>query len=396
MCNQSQTELHRVAVDLRTLRARPARPRPGDPPTGRADTSTALEDLSGQCVGARYHLVRPLGRRVSLYQARYTTIGERVLVRLFTGVAGDAAAQRFMAEARAAALLHHGHIAHVTDFGVDTLANGTRVAYMAMENLKGESLTTTLARQGPLHWTRVLAIARQVCRALIAAHDRGVVHGNLGLSNCLRIPRLGAPDFIKLLDFGVAGLATRNDSPSATRAGPADDIHALGVLMYRLITGQMPDASQRPAQLLARLDLSPALTATILATLGHGRRARPVHARALYRELVAAEPTPPPTPCPPDLEPVGAPAVIRAELPAEPPRPATAPANAPEQASSGEPPFTARRPVDRTRGVLFPGFGVGAGVLPKAGVYGSLWPAWALWTTLALMAMRAFQVLQAS
>jgi len=328
-----------------------------------------------------------------------------MLMRLFTGVAGDAAVERFMAEARAATLLHHGHIAHVTDFGVDTLANGTRVAYMAMENLKGENLTTTLAKHGPLHWTRVLSIARQICRALIAAHDRGVIHGNLGPSHCLRIPRHGTPDFIKLLDFGVTGFVARHDGrPSATRAGRADDIHALGVLMYRLLTGQMPDASPHPGEALADLDMSPAFAATIRGTLGDDPQARPSSARALYRALVAAEPfaSPPPALRQADQAPAGAPAPTLAGIPAEPlasapaepPTPAPAPAHAPEPAPSSQLPYAARRPVNRAESSLYPGLGAAPGLLPKEGLYGSLWPAWAVWATLALMAMRAFQVLQ--
>jgi serine/threonine protein kinase len=78
-----------------------------------------------------------------------------------------------------------------------------------MEYLEGEDLAATLEHDGPLRWTRVLAIAKQICEALIAAHDQGVVHCDIKPANCFRIVRGDTADFIKVLDFGVASFACR-------------------------------------------------------------------------------------------------------------------------------------------------------------------------------------------
>jgi serine/threonine protein kinase len=243
-----------------------------------------LPDLSGQLVGARHRLLRPLGKRVTLYRAERRPLGERALVRVLPLGPGRDAPQRFLRAASAAAGLHHGHIAHVTDFGVQRRADGSSVAYMAMECLAGENLTTTLARRGPLHWTRVLTIAGQVCRALIVAHDRGVVHGDIKPANCFRVAGRAAPDFIKLLDFGTAELAAT--------ASRADDLRAVGVLMYRLLTNRLPEAPRSLRRRFPTLEISPAFEAVVLAALSLDPQRRPASARALYRALMAAQPAP--------------------------------------------------------------------------------------------------------
>ncbi len=130
---------------------------------------------------------------------------------------------------------------------------------MVMECLEGEDLAATLANDGPLDWRRVLSIGTQVCRALIDAHARGVVHCDIKPGNCFRISRDGTDDFIKVLDFGVSSVGAREGDVRPTsgpvigtpgympqeqlRGGPYDhrvDIFALGVLMFRLLTNKMP------------------------------------------------------------------------------------------------------------------------------------------------------------
>lgn len=281
----------------------PARPRgPAAPPD-------ASIDLSGELLGTGYRLLRRLGPDSALYQARHVTTRARVMVRVEAAPSG-AAAQRFLRDTRGAAKLRHGYIIHVVDFGLDILSHGEPVAYTVMEYLSGEDLAATLEREGPLGWTRVLAIARQVCRALIAAHDRGAVHGNIQATTCFRVRRDDGSDLIKLMDFGAASAAPDD----ATRRGgsdPRDDIHALGALMYRLLTGAAAYPPARPRQLAggatatdvdaapravaARRSipapaLPPAFEALLLAMLAPDAALRPPTARALYRALAAAEP----------------------------------------------------------------------------------------------------------
>lgn len=247
------------------------------------DAPVDAGDLSGGLLGGRYRLLRPLGvgGMATVYAAEHVEIEKRVAVKVLAQQGRcEATARRFLQEAKAASRLRHEHIIDVTDFGRDTLADGESVAYFAMECLEGEDLATTLEQDGPLRWTRVLAIAKQICGALIAAHAQGIVHCDIKPANCFRIHRGDTQDFIKVLDFGVASFANERTGKCTPEAGPAPDpsdsgsrrkssprlgtpgymagellsggsfdhrvdIYALGVLMYRLLTNKMPYPAAR-------------------------------------------------------------------------------------------------------------------------------------------------------
>ncbi len=238
-------------------------------------------DLTGRVLGGRYRLLRQLGQggMATIYEAEHVEIGKRVAVKVLAGAACDDTARRFLQEARAASQLRHEHIIDVIDFDRDTVA-GAPLAYMVMEQLEGEDLAATLEQDGPLRWTRVLAIAKQICRALIAAHEQNIVHCDIKPANCFRISRGDTADFIKVLDFGVASFACKHTgrcTPDPVPEGASDasgsrrksgprlgtpgymaaellsggsydhrvDIYALGVLMYRLLTNKMPYPAPR-------------------------------------------------------------------------------------------------------------------------------------------------------
>jgi len=313
-------------------------------------------DRSGLLLGGRYRLVRPLGSggMATVYAAEHVDIEKRVAVKVLAQqVRCDASARRFLQEARAASRLRHEHIIDVTDFGRDTLADGEPVAYFAMEYLEGEDLATTLEQDGPLRWTRVLAIAKQICGALIAAHAQGIVHCDIKPANCFRIHRGDTQDFIKVLDFGVASFACERTGKCTPEPGPAPDpaesgsrrkssprlgtpgymaaellsggsfdhrvdIYALGVLMYRLLTNKMPYPAARlysaagdsgsgndfgkaegsglrqlapfpMRRAIPTLEISPAFEAVVLKALAQDPEQRHPSALALLADLEAAE-----------------------------------------------------------------------------------------------------------
>jgi serine/threonine protein kinase len=318
-----------------------------------AGYASSRADLSGEVLGGRYRLLRPLGHggMATIYEAEHVEIGKRIALKVLTDARCSDTARRFLMEARAASQLRHEHIIDVTDFGRDTLADGEPVAYMAMEYLEGEDLAVTLAQDGPLRWTRVLTLAKQICRALIAAHEQGIVHCDIKPANCYRITRGDTTDYIKVLDFGVASFACKrtgrctpdpvpDTGDGRRKSGPRlgtpgymagellsggtydhrVDIYALGVLMYRLLTNKMPYPAARlytagdsgslagpssggnsegsgaaaltpfPMQrAIPTLEISPAFEAVVLRALAQDPEQRHPTARALYEALVAAE-----------------------------------------------------------------------------------------------------------
>lgn len=178
---------------------------------------------------------------------------------------GDAVAiARFEREAMAASSLQSPHTIRVFDFG----ASDDGVWFIAMEHLEGITLTELVDEAGPLPAPRAVRLVRQACAALAEAHDAGVVHRDVKPDN-LFVCRLGdEPDFLKVLDFGIASIegAEANGSATTTRAGwvhgtPAymspevcngeradarSDIYSLGAALYFLLTGTPPfPGSQR-------------------------------------------------------------------------------------------------------------------------------------------------------
>jgi len=270
-------------------------------------------DLSGPVLGARYRLLRPLGPvgEMTMYEAEDVNDGRRLAIRLLADPHRGPMALRYLVETRAAINLSHPNIIQILDFGRDILGEGEPVGYLVMEFLEGENLAATLELDGPLRWTQVLAIARQLCLALIEAHEQCIVHCNITPENCFRLPRADAPDLIKLLDFGNArfpcrrtGLCSPSDrvgapgsmAPELLTCEPFDrrvDIYGLGLLMYRLCTDRMPYAPElrptEPAPMRLSVDTPPAFEALVLKALALDPGQRHVDAQAMYDAIVAVE-----------------------------------------------------------------------------------------------------------
>ena len=208
----------------------------------------------------------------TIYAAEHLTLRRRVALKVLSDQlwGEQEMLERFRREAQVASLLAHEHIVSVFDLGV--LPSGS--AYYVMELLDGEDTSVTLAREGPLPWTRVRGIALQICDALAVAHARGVLHRDLKPANVFRVRGRADPDFVKLLDFGlvkVLGPARSNEQagdltgdgrfigtlkfapPEQLMGRPVDariDIFSLGATIYRLLTGQLPYIGETVIQLL--------------------------------------------------------------------------------------------------------------------------------------------------
>jgi serine/threonine-protein kinase len=163
---------------------------------------------------------------------------------------------RFEREAMAASGLQSPHTIRVFDFG----ASDDGVWFMAMEHLEGVDLSTLVEDVGALPGPRAVGFVRQACAALSEAHDVGVIHRDVKPDN-LFVCRMGdEPDFLKMLDFGIAKIEGGDDDATVTRAGwvhgtPAymspevcngqradarSDLYSLGAVLYFLVTGTPP------------------------------------------------------------------------------------------------------------------------------------------------------------
>ncbi len=185
--------------------------------------------------------------------------------------------QRFFQEARVVNEINHEHIVEVTDFVEEKPGR----AYCVMEFLSGRSLRDALAKKKKkrLPLQSALRAMVQVCRALDAAHERGVVHRDLKPDNIFLISRSGTQDYVKVLDFGVAKLTEPLDgakaastvdgviigtpiymSPEQATGFEVDrrtDVWAAGVILYEILTGHVPFDGEVFVDLAAKIMREP-------------------------------------------------------------------------------------------------------------------------------------------
>jgi serine/threonine protein kinase len=238
---------------------------------------------AGQHIADRYLLDRRIavGGMGEVWEASDTRLGRSVAVKVLRPELSDDPEflHRFRIEARTVASIDHGGIAHVHDYGEDENPNGRRTAYLVMELVRGEPLSTIISR-GPIDPDETLRIVEEAARALQAAHERGFVHRDVKPGNIL----VRNDGLIKLTDFGIAKAAdavpvTRSgmvmgtahyiapEQASGGEAGPAGDVYSLGIVGYECLVGHRPfraESAVAVAMMQVR-DEPPPLPATIPA-----------------------------------------------------------------------------------------------------------------------------------
>jgi eukaryotic-like serine/threonine-protein kinase len=216
------------------------------------------DPLVGQTIDGRYEVERVLGEGGMglVYKARHTVLGKPLALKVLRpDVSKDEEIiTRFRQEAQSASSIGNEHIIDISDFG--TLTDGS--TYFVMEFLDGVDLTGAIEGETPMRAARVVHIAKQMCRALAAAHDIGIVHRDLKPDNIFLVKRGGDSDFVKVLDFGIAKVG--GNASKLTRAGQVfgtphymspeqcsgsgvdhrTDIYAIGIILYEMATGQVP------------------------------------------------------------------------------------------------------------------------------------------------------------
>jgi predicted Ser/Thr protein kinase len=231
-------------------------------PVGDANPPAAEDPLVGTVVSERYRVVRKVGEggMGAVYQAEHALIGKRVALKvLFADLSRrPELVARFLQEAKSASRIGHENVIDISDFG----QTPEGLVYIAMEFLEGEDLGRVLKSERTLPWLRARPILMQIAKALRAAHGQGIIHRDMKPENVFLVQREGRPDFVKVLDFGIAKVvsAEENDGPRLTQTGmifgtpeymspeqaqgqPPDhrvDVYALGCIMYHMLTGGVP------------------------------------------------------------------------------------------------------------------------------------------------------------
>ena len=242
---------------------------PGTPVPGHGSTSYLPPEgdpLVGQVLAGRYVIQKKLGEggMGAVYLATHNLLEKQVALKVLHGEFARKAdlVERFMQEARSASRIRHENVIDISDFG--TTPDG--LVFFAMELLKGHDLHEEVARARLagqlLPWERSKRIFLQICSALSAAHALGIIHRDLKPENIYLVDFLGEPDFVKLLDFGIAKLTEVSEgdrkltrtgmlfgtpeymSPEQARGEPdidrRVDVYAMGCILFQLVTGRVP------------------------------------------------------------------------------------------------------------------------------------------------------------
>jgi tRNA A-37 threonylcarbamoyl transferase component Bud32 len=274
--------------------------------------------MPGDIIASRYQLEKLLGDGAmgQVFSAVNLAIRRRVAIKVLKAeVLADAQFRvRFQQEAEAIARIGHRNVAHFIDLVISD------PTFLVMEHVAGPTLAAVLRKEGRLEPRRAIAIATRLCWALEAAHKAGVIHRDVKPGNVILAPDPELGEEPKLIDFGLAKLASSSDTP--TRVGqivgtpqymapeqiankPVDartDVYALGCVLYHMIAGRPPfegdtdvqlmyqhmQAPHQPLSTFAR-ELPPGIESVLNRALAKEREARYPSMRELARALGSLE-----------------------------------------------------------------------------------------------------------
>ena len=228
----------------------------------------------GSVIVGKYEIVELIGEggMGQVYKAIQQPIGREVALKILLPYLSrdEAVVKRFLREAKAASLLENPYTVTIYDFG----QTETGILYIAMEYVRGRSLSEILEEERKLPYDMVATIIYQVCIALNEAHKKGIIHRDLKPENIMIVRDEESNFKVKVLDFGIAKMLSsqgytqetvvtqsgiiigtpRYLSPELAKGKqplPQSDLYSLGVIMWEAITGSPPFEADDPITILA-------------------------------------------------------------------------------------------------------------------------------------------------
>jgi hypothetical protein len=281
-------------------------------------TRLRVRTLAGEALG-QYTLIEKIGEGGvgEVYLAHHAHLRRPAAVKLLRrDRVSPEFLQQFEREAQAASKLRHPNTVEVYDFGV----TNDGLPYYVMEFLPGTDLGACVNKSGPMTAARTVHIGKQICSALIEAHQQKIIHRDIKPANVMLCELAGQHDFVKILDFGLArDLAGGDEASPWARSGTPFytaperllpnaavdhrcDLYSLGALLYFLISAHMPfepgadwieaTLSGHPVPPSRRVELPASLELLILDCMHRDPAERPGSAREVLQRLEGLENVP--------------------------------------------------------------------------------------------------------
>ena len=212
----------------------------------------------GMTIDDRYLIQRiiGIGGMAVVFEAEDQLMHRTVALKMLKDeITGDTTSvRRFINESRAVAMLNHPNIVNIYDVSV-----GDDSKYIVMDHIRGITLKNYMNRKGTLSFRETVNFTEQILRALMHAHEKGIIHRDIKPQNIMLLKN----GMIKVADFGIAKLpsaetVTMTDkaigtvyyiSPEQASGKPIDprsDLYSVGVMMYEMVTGQLPFNADSP------------------------------------------------------------------------------------------------------------------------------------------------------
>jgi serine/threonine protein kinase len=237
----------------------------------------ADDPLIGRTID-RYRVIEPLGRggMGCVYRVGHLVLEHEYAMKVLSGdlAADHRIVERFRLEAKSVSRMRHPNVVAVTDFGVSPEG----LTFLVMELIQGKTLASIIAEDAPLKPQRAAEITRQIAAGLAEAHRLGLVHRDIKPSNIM-VTREGELEFVKILDFGIVGVAQGFGVERITTTeqfigtpqymapeqalgpallGPPADLYSLGIILFEMLTRRLPFDGHSAMEILVKHITEPA------------------------------------------------------------------------------------------------------------------------------------------